>query len=172
MKISHLCFADDLLIFCKGDMKSISLIKECLNSFRDMSGLSPNSDKSHLFTCGVAESIKGHMLDILGYREGVLPIRYLGVPLISSRLKKSDCSALVERMVTRVRSWTCRVLSYAGRLQLVNSVLFAIQVYWSSMFMLPKGVVKQVEEQILRSFLWKGSELSNSGAKVAWETLA
>lgn len=82
-------------------------------------------------------------MGILGFNEGSLPIRYLGVPLISSRLKKSDCKSLVDRIVTRARSWASKVLSYAGRLQLVNSILFAIQTYWSSMFILPKGVIKQ-----------------------------
>ena len=76
MKISRLCFADDLLNFCKGDMKSISLL--ILTYIRrEMSRLSPNSDKSNLFTYGLAESIKGHILDILSYWDGVLP-RILG----------------------------------------------------------------------------------------------
>jgi hypothetical protein len=36
---------------------------------------------------------------------------------------------------------------------------FAMQVYWSSLFILPKGVICQVEK-ILMSFLWKGGELN------------
>lgn len=99
---------------------------------------SPNPDKSNIFSCGVNEAIP---VGILCFNEGSLPIRYLGVPFISSRLKKSDCKSLVDRIVTRAISWASQVffLSYAGRLQLVNSILFAIQTYWSSMFILPKA---------------------------------
>lgn len=135
-----------------------------------MSGLAPNPDKSHLFTCGVARNVKLQMLSILGYKEGSLPVRYLGVPPVSTRLKKADCNALVEKIIARARNFTSRALSYAGRVQLVKSILFAMQVYWSSLFILPKGVIKQVA-QILRAFLWRGSELSYRGAKVAWENV-
>ena len=73
------------------------------------------------------DSVKDQIFGILSFNAGSLPIRYLGVPLISSRLKKSDCKILVEKIVARARSWASRALSYAGRLQLVNSILFAIQ---------------------------------------------
>lgn len=54
-------------------------------------------------------------------------------------------------MTSRIKSWTCRFLSYAGRVQLVKSILFATQVYWSSLFILPKGVIKKIE-QVLHFF--------------------
>lgn len=83
-KISHLCFADDLIIFCKGEVASVSVVAKCLSLFKAMSGLAPNPDKSHLFTCGVARNVKLQMLSILGYKGGSLPVRYLGVPLVST----------------------------------------------------------------------------------------
>ena len=95
-------------------------------------------------------------------------MKYLGVPLISSRLKVVDCKGLVDRITAKVRHWTCRTLSFAGRVQLINSVLFSIQVYWASLFLLPGQVVKNVE-QIMRSFLWSGSDMSTTRAKVAWD---
>ena len=76
----------------------------------------------------------------------------------------------MDKIVARARSWASRALSYAGRLQLINSILFAIQTYWSPLFILPKSVIKQVE-QVLRNFLWKGSDLSHGGAKVAWASI-
>ena len=53
---------------------------------------------------------------------------------------------------------------------LVKSVLFSMQVYWASMFILPKKVIKTVEAT-LRAFFWSGSDLKTSNAKVAWEHL-
>ena len=38
-KLSHLCFADDVLIFSKGDRQSIALIKEALDEFYELLGL-------------------------------------------------------------------------------------------------------------------------------------
>ena len=96
-----------------------------------------------------------------------LPVRYLGVPLISTKLKAVDCECIKDRMLKRVSSWTSKKLSYAGRIQLVVSVLHGIQAYWSSIFILPKKVLHEVED-ILRRFIWSGPELNKNGAKVAW----
>jgi hypothetical protein len=45
-----------------------------------------------------------------------------------------------------------------------------MQTYWSSIFILPKKVVKEIEG-ILRSFFWTGSDLKHTGAKVSWDQL-
>ncbi|KAL0455377.1 UNVERIFIED_CONTAM: hypothetical protein Slati_0876900 [Sesamum latifolium] len=47
------------------------------------------------------------------------------------------------------------MLSFAGRVQLIKSVLTALQVYWAMAFILPKMVIREIEKR-LRSFLWKG----------------
>ena len=77
---------------------------------------------------------------------------------------------MIERLTSRIKSWTTRFLSFAGRLQLIQSVLFGIQGFWTSILYLPKRVLLKVE-QLIRAFLWKGPELSKGGAKVAWEEL-
>ena len=73
-------------------------------------------------------------------------------------------------IICRAKSWTSNFLSYAGRVQLAKSILFSVQAYWTSLFILPKSIIRMVE-QTLRSFIWKGSELSRGGAKVAWKDL-
>ena len=161
-KISHHCFADDLMLFCRVEETSIARIGECLDQFCSLSGLRAKLDKSSMFLSGVPAGRKANLLSILGYSVGELPVRYLGVPLITSKLRGSHCQVLVDRITDKASSWKCRALSYAGRLQLIKSVLFSIQVYWSSMFILPKVVIRKVEA-ILRAFLWKGSDLSPGG---------
>ncbi|KAL7238210.1 hypothetical protein ACSBR2_004331 [Camellia fascicularis] len=43
-----------------------------------------------------------------------------------------------------------------------------MQVYWSSLFILPKKIIGDIES-ILRSFLWSGVELKKHSAKIAWK---
>lgn len=90
-------------------------------------------------------------MEMLGFQVGSLPVRYLGLPLFSTRLKKEHCSALITKITARILNWTAKSLSYAGRLQLVQSMLTSIHLYWSSMFLLPKVVVHEVEH-ICKSF--------------------
>ena len=56
-------------------------------------------------------------------------MKYLGVPLISTRLSHCDCQPLVDKLLARIQEWTSRSLSFAGRLQLLTSVLYNIQMY-------------------------------------------
>ena len=168
--ITHLCFADDLMVFCRADSTSVRLIRSALDSFADLSGLVTNKAKSYVFFSGVSEETRRDLHSIMGFQSGVLPIRYLGVPLITTRLRHSDCTPLIDRILSRIRLWTSACLTYAGRLQLIKSVLFSIQIYWSSMFILPAAIVRRIES-ILAAFLWKGTSLSPSGAKVAWSSV-
>ncbi|KAL2235651.1 UNVERIFIED_CONTAM: hypothetical protein Sindi_1297300 [Sesamum indicum] len=96
-------------------------------------------------------------------------MRYLGLPLISSRLSIADCQPLLSKNDTRINGWEGLALSYAGRVQIIKSVLVAMGVYWASAFILPKGVIKDIEKR-LRAFLWRGT--GNSGyPKVAWKEI-
>lgn len=52
-KITHLCFADDLLMFCHGDSGSARVIKNSLDCFKDLSGLSASMNKSLIFFSAV-----------------------------------------------------------------------------------------------------------------------
>ncbi|KAL0400470.1 UNVERIFIED_CONTAM: hypothetical protein Slati_4076900 [Sesamum latifolium] len=57
------------------------------------------------------------------------------------------------------KGWDGIRLSFAGRVQLIKSVLMALEVYWAMTFILPKGVIKEIEKR-LSSFLWKGTASS------------
>jgi hypothetical protein len=73
-------------------------------------------------------------------KEGKLPdieVRYLGVPLISSKLSGADCDSLLGKISGRINYWMSKHLSFAARLQLLSSVLYSIQVFWSNIFILP-----------------------------------
>ena len=61
--------------------------------------LSPNLDKSSMFLCGVEPNTKLQLLGALGYREGKSPFRYLGVPLITTKVSSYDCLILVDRII-------------------------------------------------------------------------
>ncbi|XP_028085283.1 uncharacterized protein LOC114286328 isoform X3 [Camellia sinensis] len=43
-------------------------------------------------------------------------------------------------------------------------------VYWSSLFILPKKIIRAIET-LFRSFFWSGCEFRTHGAKVSWENI-
>ena len=117
-----------------------------------------------------SEEVRNDLLNATGFNLGSFPMKYLGVPLISTRLNQSDCQPLLDKIMTRIQSWTSRSLSYAGRLQLISSVLYSIQMYWCSLFIIPKYTITKIE-QILSRFLWSGSLGNSHRAKIKWETV-
>jgi hypothetical protein len=129
LKLTHLCFADDLLIFFKADLGSIQTVQDVLAEFEVLSGLKANPAKSAFFCAGIHRDDKLALLEVLQMPEGSLPVQYLGVPLITKRLSAMDCDALVAKIGGRIDSWLVRHLSFAERLQLISSILFSLQVF-------------------------------------------
>lgn len=165
LKITHLCFADDLLIFSRGDIGSVQIIRDVLEEFKGVSGLTPSIPKSTAFMCNISTHVRNGILGILPFEEGVLPVRYLGVPLIATKLVRSDCMILVDKVQKRISDWRNKFLSFAGRLELINSVLSSMQIYWASVFIIPKSIIGQIN-RLLRNFLWNGGTPKVSWAKV------
>jgi hypothetical protein len=84
------------LLFSEASLSSIKVVKAGLLEFEQLSGLSPR--------------MKYVSLDELRMKEGKFPVRYLGVPLISSKLSAVDCRVLIEKITQRINSWTSKQL--------------------------------------------------------------
>nr|XP_016470075.1 PREDICTED: uncharacterized protein LOC107792379 [Nicotiana tabacum] len=111
---------------------------------------------------------KAAVIQALSYTEGQLPFKYLGVPLDTKKLSILQLQPLITKMVAKITSWTAKKLSYAGRAQLVQTVLFAIQSYWAQLFTLPVQIVKLIEAYC-RSYLWSGGNVLTKKLLLAWE---
>lgn len=81
-----------------------------------------------------------------GLKPAKLPVRYLGgFPLTSKKLSMSDCQPFIERVRGKQQAWTVKHLSYAGRVQLLKSVIAGLINFRSSVFILPKKCIKMVD---------------------------
>lgn len=94
-----------------------------------LSGLSLNLQKSSVFITGTIDQVREDICSLMGMIVKEFPIKYLGLPLISTRLKNSDCEELKNKIVGRITSWHFKLLSYAGRIQLITSILCSIRNY-------------------------------------------
>lgn len=50
-------------------------------------------------------------------------MRYMGIPLIPGKLSAQDEKTFRDKITSGINSWNSRNLSFAGRLQLLPSVL-------------------------------------------------
>lgn len=152
-------------------MSSVNRLMKILNHFSATTGLIANMDKSNIFLAGIDDNTKEQLLQRTRFVLGALPIKYLGLPLSSKKWNKMNCHQLVEKITHRVKVTYSRQLSYAGRLQVIEAVLFSIQSFWSSVFILPQSVLKEVD-RICREYLWGGSvDKKKRVALLSWEKI-
>ncbi|XP_020263198.1 uncharacterized protein LOC109839179 [Asparagus officinalis] len=104
LNITHMFFADDLIWFGWADMSSIATLHSCLQEFSSVSGLETNPNKCSVYISGVDENLKAQICLYLNFSEGILPVRYLGMPLITKRLSWLDCSPLISKISEQFHS--------------------------------------------------------------------
>lgn len=80
---------------------------------------------------------------------------YLSVPLATEKLRSLDYSPLVDFIIQCINSWLKKTLSYAGKIQLIGSVLQGVKCLWFSILPLPYGIVDRIYN-ICKAFMWTG----------------
>jgi hypothetical protein len=136
--LSHLLFADDVLLFTKAKKSQIKFIKDLFDHFSKASGLKINLSKSRAFySSGIPHRIIQNLTSISGIRSTTSLDKYLGFPILKARAKKSDFHSVIDKMHTILASWKSKLLNKPGRLALATSVLSSIPAYYVQINWLP-----------------------------------
>ncbi|XP_075499775.1 uncharacterized protein LOC142538314 [Primulina tabacum] len=130
-----------------------------------MAGLKINALKSNIYMGSIEGSLRQDILDITGFTPGILPFRYLGIPLAAKRLCASDYGKLVDNISTKVSAWPRHSLSYAGKLELIRSVIQGVECFWLSILPVPNCVLDSIHA-ICRKFVWPTKH-----PPIAWNNL-
>lgn len=95
--------------------------------------------------------------DLFNCAIGSWPIKYLGVPVSGSKLHVMDWLPLDEKLLKRLDGWKGNTLSIGGRLTLIMACLSNIPIYYMSMYLLPKTIIKRMDRTRKR-FMWQGGK--------------
>ncbi|CAL8174658.1 unnamed protein product [Prunus armeniaca] len=94
--------------------------------------------------------------------------KYLGVPLIHTRVNKQTYQEVIAKVQMRLASWKSHTLSMAGRITLLESVTAAIPIYTMQTAKLPMSVCDKLD-QLNRNFLWGHTSNTSKIHLVNWE---
>lgn len=145
--LSHLFFADNLLLLTEASAEQAQVISLVLESFCYSSDSKVNKNKTLLyFSKNVDASEAAAISGLLGFSV----TEDLGVLLQHSRVSNSMYNELVEKMEKRLSGWTTSHISLAGHITLTQSVLQAIPIYVMQIVMLLDGVRDRIDRACRR----------------------
>ncbi|XP_074314644.1 uncharacterized protein LOC141649871 [Silene latifolia] len=136
-----------------------------INEYCTASGQKINPTKSGIiFSPNTTLAKAQNILKVFRIRANKGIGKYLGIPAEFQESKKGIFNALVEHTTKRISSWNEILLSPAGRLTLISSVLSNLSNYFLSVFKIPVSVSKKINS-LLAQFWWTGCKL---GKNIHW----
>lgn len=171
--VSHLLFADDCFLFFRAEESEAMIMKEILSTYENASGQSINLQKSEIFySRNVLEPVENSITNILGVQQVLGTGKYLGLPSMVGRSRKSTFKFIKDRIWKKINSWSSRCLSQAGREIMIKSVLQSIPSYVMSIFLIPHSLSDEIEK-MMNSFWWGHKPEQSKGIHwLSWERLA
>jgi hypothetical protein len=121
-------YADDTLIVMPASAQQVVVMKNILEKYAASTGLKINFHKSSLIPINLSDAMAANIAHTLGCSIASMPFTYLGLPLGTTKPTVQDLMPLVDRIERRV-SATFLMMSYSGRVTVVNSLLSSIATF-------------------------------------------
>lgn len=153
--ISHLMYADDLLMLCRANANEATNMMKCFNTYCQWSSQQANLEKtSILFSKTIPRQIIKDILNINGFKQMGKNTIYLGNSFVLSRNKTKEFGKLKDRVQQKLEGWNKNLISKAGKITLIKAVVQAIPTYSMSTFKIPDGICKDLDAMV-RRFWWE-----------------
>ena len=162
-------YADDTILAMPACITQARIIKDILSDYATSIGLKINFHKSTLIPINCHEDTYNCIATIFGCVVGKMPFTYLGLPMGTTRPSVLDLFPLVCRVERRL-SATLNMISYGGKLSLLNSVITSLIIFALCTLKLPVSVIELLDK-IRRKCLWtKKTENGDScNSLAAWD---
>ncbi|XP_042980012.1 uncharacterized protein LOC122310200 [Carya illinoinensis] len=171
MRVTHLFFADDSLVFCKSNPEEWNRMHRTLSSFELASGQRLNLEKTSIFfNSNTKPDTQLSILELAGIKATKAFDKYLGLPSYVGRNKQKAFSSLLDKVKGKMSNWKVNMLSQGGKEILLKSVLQAIPTYSMGIFLLPKVILRRLN-QLLQSFWWGRKDNRSKIHWISWKTI-
>lgn len=167
--LTNCLYADDLLIFGQASCVEAQHIMSTIKDFMDVSSQRVGPAKSSVWFSNSTDLVRKSMVAyILQVPLEADPGQYLGAPVTCTR---DSFQFLITRVSDKLQTWKCSILSQAGRITLIKSVILALPVYYMATTKIPVGVINAINA-LIRRFFWGKMDKERYLAYVAWAKVA
>jgi hypothetical protein len=165
---SHSLYADDVMIYCNGKQSNLIALKKLFTRYALASGQVVNVSKSTIYSGSISNSRLLHIAQFLGFSIGALPFVYLGVPIFKGSPKVAYFQPMADKIKAKLAAWKASLLSVAGRIELVKSVVQSMLIHSITVYSWPISLLKGLERWI-KNFIWSGDIYQRKLVTVAWK---
>ncbi|KAF1886785.1 hypothetical protein Lal_00046022 [Lupinus albus] len=168
---SHVLFAYDIVIFCKGLKRELLCLTSLLQDYALVFGQQVNVAKSRFYTTNDSARKISNIASYMGFSAGTLPFNYLGVPMFIGKPKRSHLQPIADRILAKLTKWKGYVLSIMGRVELVKFVIHSMAIYSFQVYSWHSQLIKHVDKSI-RNFIWASNIGVRKITTVAWHKVS
>lgn len=130
MDITHLMYADDVILFTKCSHQGLTSIQSVIHTFCQATGQFVNYSKSSLiFSKSATPLHKQAVCSFLQIPEASNDLIYLGMRLPFGRSKSQLFQYLISRIRKKTESWKSNNLSRVGKTAMIKSVIQSLPIH-------------------------------------------
>lgn len=149
-KISHLEYADDLVIFTSSNKYSIKPAMKVLNQYKKAFGQEINKRKSFYLTSNyISDQRKNILSRITCYKYQYFPFTFSDCPIYSGMKKIYYFAAIAKKVINKISDWQEQLLSIGIRAVLINNVLQSQDIHTLATVSPPKAIIKILLQLLL-----------------------
>ena len=140
-------YADDLMIFCKGNIPGLKDLKDLFDRYALASGQIINNGKSTIFSAPITQARLNHIVSILNFNIGSMPFNYLVVPIFKGKPKSCHLQPIVDRIKLKLSNWKASLLTWlvGFNCQLSKACLLIAFLFMPSLFFSSR-ILKKLSE--------------------------
>ncbi|KAL0292122.1 UNVERIFIED_CONTAM: putative ribonuclease H protein [Sesamum radiatum] len=154
LPISHLAFADDIVIFSKGTRRELKILMDFLKQYEQMSGQRINREKSSFTVDKKTPALRVRCIqNVTGFRLKLLPITYLGAPIFKGNKKGILFDDLIQKIRNKITGWEKALLSHGRTTSTHKKCPQCDADIPSPSAETPKYVMERIE-RIFNKFFW------------------
>ena len=138
-------YADDAAIFVKPVKEDVTFLANTLEQFGLVTGLVTNCAKSQVAPIRCDSIDLEEVLQSFPACRTNFPMKYLGLPLSVTRLRRVHFQPLEDKVAGKLIPWVGRHVNMAGRATLVKAVLTSVAVYFIIVLDVPLKVLLKID---------------------------
>lgn len=147
--ISLLAYADDVLIITKASHNNALAILEILSKFKSWTWLQTNISKSHvMFSHSINKIRKEEIIQNFQFKEVSRWWTHLGIPMNGQRIPSWGFNSIIAKIDNAISGWRAKLLSFAGKVVLIKSIIFSIPIFCLAGCKVPYSVIDKIERLV------------------------